>query len=214
MVMHVHNGGIRQGVWPNARVGFLGRRLPGRTVMVASLEVRQGACVPTAGTGQGRTGAGVCWCQQQRDCRGGVRGGRRRQHRGAGHHVAASRVLHWPADALPGRSARRLACPLSAAQQTHGHSLKCTPVVALPQATVTAMSTLPGGWLLVAGDEHGGLSCTDLRMLGSPTGEAAAGRPGQRAPAPSWCLNANCPYLQALVFCGACGLHGRRSTPS
>jgi hypothetical protein len=45
---------------------------------------------------------------------------------------------------------------------------------ALLQATVTALSILPGGWLLAAGDEHGGLSCTDLRMLGSQMGEAAA----------------------------------------
>lgn len=36
--------------------------------------------------------------------------------------------------------------------------------------TVTALAMLPGGWLLAAGDGEGGLSCTDLRMMGASTG--------------------------------------------
>ena len=40
-----------------------------------------------------------------------------------------------------------------------------------PQATVTAVAMLPGGWLLAAGDGEGGLSCTDLRMMGGSSGE-------------------------------------------
>ena len=36
---------------------------------------------------------------------------------------------------------------------------------------MTAVSMLPGGWLLAAGDAEGGLSCTDLRMMGGSSGE-------------------------------------------
>lgn len=41
------------------------------------------------------------------------------------------------------------------------------------QSAVTAVSMLPGGWLLAAGDAEGGLSCTDLRMIGGSSGEWA-----------------------------------------
>ena len=53
---------------------------------------------------------------------------------------------------------------------------------------------LPGGWLLAAGDAEGGLSCTDLRMIGGSSGEqhlhagavayVAGSRPGCRGPVP------------------------------
>lgn len=39
------------------------------------------------------------------------------------------------------------------------------------------MAMLPGGWLLAAGDAEGGLSCTDLRMIGGSSGK----RSGHRA---------------------------------
>lgn len=35
---------------------------------------------------------------------------------------------------------------------------------------MTAVSVLPGGWLLAAGDGEGSLSCTDLRMMGGSSG--------------------------------------------
>lgn len=51
-----------------------------------------------------------------------------------------------------------------------GCTLPCFAV----QCTVTAVSMLPGGWLLAAGDAEGGLSCTDLRMIGGSNGEILA----------------------------------------
>ena len=64
--------------------------------------------------------------------------------------------------------------------------LTCAPLVAsllpplppLPQATVTAVCMLPGGWLLAAGDAEGGLSCTDLRMMGGSSGVRGRGEGG------------------------------------
>lgn len=46
----------------------------------------------------------------------------------------------------------------------------CVGRLAHHQATVTAVAMLPGGWLLAAGDGEGGLSCTDLRMMGGSSG--------------------------------------------
>ncbi|KAL4433701.1 hypothetical protein ABPG75_000142 [Micractinium tetrahymenae] len=46
----------------------------------------------------------------------------------------------------------------------------CVGWLANHQATVTAVAMLPGGWLLAAGDGDGGLSCTDLRMMGGSSG--------------------------------------------
>lgn len=40
---------------------------------------------------------------------------------------------------------------------------------------MTAVSMLPGGWLLAAGDAEGSLSCTDLRMMGGSSGGCRQG---------------------------------------
>jgi hypothetical protein len=55
-------------------------------------------------------------------------------------------------------------------KHTHRRILTLLPAA---QACVTALATLPGGWLLASGDADGGLSCTDLRMMGGSSGAPA-----------------------------------------
>ena len=57
-------------------------------------------------------------------------------------------------------------------------------------ATVTSLCTLPGGWLLAAGDTAGALSLSDVRMLGGSAGGART----------LWSVRASKGSVQALTM--------------
>ena len=57
-------------------------------------------------------------------------------------------------------------------------------------ATVTALCTLPGGWLLAATDTTGALSLSDIRMLGGSSGDART----------LWSVRASKGPVQALAM--------------
>ena len=57
-------------------------------------------------------------------------------------------------------------------------------------ATVNALCTMPGGWLVAAADAGGALSLTDIRMLGGSTGGART----------LWSVRASKGAVQSLVM--------------
>jgi WD40 repeat protein len=73
----------------------------------------------------------------------------------------------------------------------------CVGRLSSHQATVTSVAMLPGGWLLSAGDAEGGLSCTDLRMIGGSSG-----------PRLLWSVKAARGALRALVPIPGAGSSG------
>ena len=125
--------------------------------------------------------AGLCsrLCGRQQQCAGGGRALRAEQRRWqrqqqpecVGHNGANGLKLRGKAGPPPGiADIGKGVCSTLSTMLKHltGRSdLHCL------QSAVTAVSMLPGGWLLAAGDAEGGLSCTDLRMIGGSSGERA-----------------------------------------
>lgn len=66
---------------------------------------------------------------------------------------------------------------------------------------MTTLCTLPGGWLLGAGDASGGISLSDIRMLGGTTGGART----------LWSVRAAKGGVHAVVPLSLGGIHGPRA---